>query len=175
MSRELQSDLFGDIRGPQGEVSPKARLADSAAYAPDSVSLEEWRLTVHQLDQIKKRVKDYDQKLANLNQRQTELLNAMKTRVERVASAVQRSEEYCKVNIQELNAKYATISGKMAERKLAETKIEEIVDRYSQTMNQMELRLNQLQKVINEQELQLHSSRSALQEALREITKLKKL
>lgn len=173
MSRELQSDLFGEIKGSAKDSKSRSRSED--AYAPETVSLEEWRLTVHQLEQLKKRVKDYDQKLIQLNQRQTELLNAMKSRVERVASSSQRTEEYCKINVHELNSKYAIIAGKMTERKLNETKIEEVVDRYSQMMNQMELRLNQLQKIVNEQELQLHSSRNALSEALREMSRLKRM
>ena len=63
----------------------------------------------------------------------------------------------------------------MTAAKFSEHKINELVDRHNQMIQAFETRMIKMQRVINEQELQLHNSKAALNEARREIEKLKKL
>lgn len=188
MSRELNQDIFGQFT-PQPPATPSKQaiapvgtssVPTSTRMAPrqdeaNTVRPEDYRLLAHNVDTLKRRMKEYEGKLESMNSRMTEMMTATKTRIERIASAVHRLEEFSKLGFQEVNSKYANLASRVSERKVHDTKVEEMVDRHTQVLSQFEVRINQLQKVINEQEMQLMNSRSALQEALREISRLKKL
>lgn len=182
MSRELNQDIFGDFtprpstpQAPMSKPSPSSTTAHMKAEQTNQVRAEDYRLLVHNVDTLRRRMKEYEAKLENINSRSTEMMTATKTRIERIASATHRLEDFAKLSFQEVNSKYASIASRVSERKVHDTKVEELVDRHAQVLSQFEVRLNQLQKVIGEQEMQLMNSRSALQEALREIARLKKL
>jgi hypothetical protein len=61
------------------------------------------------------------------------------------------------------------------ERKVSEGVVKEMVERQSSLIQTFEVRMQQLQRVISEQELQLMNARSELKEALQELSRLKKL
>lgn len=186
MSRELNREIFGDIpveRANSTASTPDFEMRNlnmgispSRSEPPNTrTSTEDHRLLVHQVETLKRRMKDYELKLDAVNGRATEMMNATKSRIERIAAATHRLEEFSKLGFQEINSKYASVSSRVSERRVHDTKVEEMVDRHTQVLNQFEVRLSQMQKIINEQEMQLMNSRSALQEALREIARLKKL
>ncbi len=194
MSRELNREIFGEHTPPAVQPQPKQEawlkeplpprdLSQASHPSRDqlredvgaSVRPEDQRLVNHHLETLKRRMKDYEYKLDGINSRMTEMMSATKARIERIAAATHRVEEFSKMGFQEVNSKYAAVSSRVAERKIHDTKVEEMVDRHAQVLNQFEVRLNQMQKIIHEQEMQLINSRSALQEALREIARLKKI
>jgi hypothetical protein len=177
MSRELNRDIFGEFTPPSLSTPAKNDAWSKETLPPrqEPAKVEDARLVGHHVETLKRRMKDYEYKLDALNSKMTELMSATKARIERIAAATHRAEEFSKMGFQELNSKFASISGRVSERRVHDTKVEEMVDRHAQVLNQFEVRLNQLQKIIGEQEMQLMNSRSALQEALREIARLKKL
>lgn len=182
MSRELNHELFAPSPAPISESAVNERRFEAKMedlkidpFAEPRTSPDNLRLLAHTIDTLKRRLKDYDHKIEALGGRVTEMAGALKSRVERMASAHHRIEEMVKISTQDINSKFAQLTGRVAERRVHDTKVEELVDRHNQVLNQFEVRLGQLQKIINEQEMQLLNSRSALQEALREITRLKKM
>ena len=127
------------------------------------------------MDALRRRQKEQEAKVEGLESRMSEFMSVCKARIERVGSALQRLEEFFKTSLQDLKSKHAAVSGRLNERKVADSKIEDLVHRHTQTVQNFEVRVSQLQKVISEQELQLMNSKAALKEAQREIARLKKL
>ncbi len=168
MSRELNKELFGDLDHGQNQ-----KPWEAAIQAP-GVKLEDFRGLVHQVEVLARRLKEHETQQENARTRTHEMIGALKSRVERVGSALQAKDETAKNSAHELLAKMAMLNAKVTERSLHETKVEEMVDRYSQTVRQFEVKLSQLTKLINDQELKLAASKSALHEALRELARIKK-
>jgi hypothetical protein len=63
---------------------------------------------------------------------------------------------------------------RLNERKLSENVVKEMVDRHGQVVQTFETRLQQFQKVMADQEMQLMHARSELKQALLELERLKK-
>ncbi|MCB0411335.1 MAG: hypothetical protein KDD22_02345 [Bdellovibrionales bacterium] len=175
MSRELNQNLFNTpprrssstasatgIEKPIGTVKPST----------ESVHLEEYQLLMHNFEAMKRKMKDLEFKIEGMSSRMTEIASALKARIERTAGVSHRVEEIAKIGLQDMAQKHAQLTSKIAERRVNDTKVEELVDRHNQVLNQFEVRMGQMQRVISEQEMQLLNSRSALQEALKEIARL---
>lgn len=178
MSREINKDLFGIRETPafEGRRTPGGSPSPSQMSPMDvgfEVREEDWRILINQVEQLKRRNKELEAKIETNTSRMDDLLRAAKTRIDRVGAATQRLEEMSKMKFQEMTAKLSTLAGKVTERKVADTKIEQMVSRYNQSLQGFELRTQQLQKLISEQEMQIHNYKSALNEAQREIARLK--
>lgn len=142
-----------------------------AAVASD----EEWRLIVTQVDFLRRKFKEFDSKLELTNSRLNEFATSTKLKFERVTGTTQRLDEIIKSGLQDLNGKQSQLISKVNERTVGDAKIQQLVDRHNHLIQTFEQRMNQLQKVMNEQEMQLMSSRAELKEAQREIARLKRL
>ncbi len=179
MSREINKELFG-VQGVASTFDDRRASTERRPQAPVSsldvgfeVREEDWRLLTHQVEQLRRRNKELEAKIESNNSRMDDLLKAAKTRIDRVGAATQRLEEMSKIKFQEVTAKISTLAGKVTERKVTDTKIEQMVARYNQSLQSFELRTQQLQKLISEQEMQIHNYKSALNEAQREMALLK--
>jgi chromosome segregation ATPase len=172
MARELQPDLFGDLRPAPLEPAdhPAQRLPwtnDRTPPAPSFLKEEDWRAVLGQIDQLKKRVSELESTQSLLHNRQSELIQATKTRIERMMGSCQRMDEVVKAFTAEISEKFSAVQLRMNERKLSEHKIQDMVDRHASMIQSYEVRLNSLQKILSEQEMQLMNARAALMEAQR--------
>lgn len=186
MGRELNKDLFesSDMSAASNAVSANSKVPSPphfpgwASPAPEPVPHflreEDWKLMQTQVEELKRRSKDQDETLESTNRKLNELATASKVRIERLSAATMRLEEYVKSSMQELNAKLATVMSKVNERKLSENQIQELIDRHTHIVRNFEVRLNQLQKVVSDQEMQIMNSREAVQEAQREMARMKR-
>jgi len=169
MSRELNPELFPELR--RSEAAPKP----SESHLSEGVSEEDIRLLAGQVEILKRRLKDHESRIEMANTRITDLVNATKSKFERVLGFTQRLDEFTKSSLRDMITKHSQLVSRVNERKLDDTKIQELVDRHNQLVQSFELRMTQMQKIIGEQELQLMSSRAELQEAQREIARMKRL
>lgn len=172
MARELQPDLFGDLRPVPMETTehPAQRLpwvSERSGPAPHFLKEEDWRTLIGHVDQLRKRVSELESAQSLLHHRQSELIQATKTRIERLMGSCQRMDELVKVFTNEISEKLSAVQVRMNERKLSEHKIQELVDRHTTMIQSYEVRLNSLQKILSEQEMQLMNARAALMEAQR--------
>lgn len=170
MSRELNRDIFGDMNAA---IKPNAEKKKSTIEAP--VSAEDMKLFGFQVESMSRKLKDLESKFEVLASKCDELTSSTKLKFERVQAHFQRQGESMTSNFRETNSKVATIATKLNERKLHEINIKEMVERHQQVVQAFELRLQQMQKVITEQEYQLMNSRAELKDALKELAKIKKL
>lgn len=170
--RELNKQIFQD--GGEAKVVPQSsqRTSQAKEYSIDSTDLQ---IIAVQIEQLKKRVKELDERASKTSSRLEELAQASRLKFDKVNSTFLRIEDVVKRKILELTEKIGTFSAKVTAAKFSEHKINELVDRHNQMIQAFETRMIKMQRVINEQELQLHNSKAALNEARREIEKLKKL
>lgn len=170
MSRELNPELFPELVRSEPR-SPMPSVQVEAA----NLKTEDWRLLVGQFELLKRKFKEYEARLETTNTRLTDFVNATKAKYERLAGMTQRLEEMAKSSLQDLAAKQSQLMSRVNERKLSDNKVEELVDRHNQLVQNFELRLAQMQKVLGEQEMQLMASRAELKEAQREFARMKRL
>jgi len=136
---------------------------------------EDWQALVAQMDLSKKRLKALESRHETLQNRTNEWVQSTRSRFERFNSAGSRMEQFLKGTIQEINEKFSQLTRRVAERRLQDNKIQEMMDRHHQILQGYETRLSQIQKLVHEQEIQLMGTKSALEEAHREIARLKRL
>ncbi len=170
MTRELNRDLFpSDLKKSLTEGAHKSSEESEA-----SVSKEDLRVLSYQIETLWHKVKDLEPRVEKNQNRLQELSSSSKLRFERVQSHFQRQGEMIQGQFGDMHAKVAQLMSKVNESRLAEGRIQEMVDRHQQVVQSFEARLQQMKKLMTEQELQLSASRSELKEALKEITRLKK-
>lgn len=188
MPRELNSELFKSLQrelelaeGRKDQEAPAGRSNEiSASFAENpfqtsfQVSEKDWAAVIEQIRKLTRQQKDHELSLQRLDSQTTEALGSTKVRVERIGAGAQRIDEKSQMRFSEINERLASLSSKVTERKISDQKIEQLLARHNQTVQNFELRLQQMQKLVNEQEMQLVNYRSALTEAKREMEKLRR-
>lgn len=165
MTRELNRDLF---------PSEEKVTSKSQEDGEGSVSKEDLRVLSYQIETLWHKVKELEPRVEKSQNRLQELNSSSKLRFERIQSHFQRQGELVQGQFGDMHAKIAQLLSKVNESRLAESRIQEIVDRHQQVVQSFEARLQQLKKLVTEQELQLSASRSELKEAMKEISRLKR-
>ena len=92
-----------------------------------------------------------------------------------MAQTIARFEEVLKNNISDINEKVAALSGKQNSSKINEAKIEQLVDRHNQTLQNFEVKMNQMQKIMSEQQMQIINYKSLLDQSHKELARLKRV
>jgi chromosome segregation ATPase len=168
MSRELNRDIFGELNSTQ---RPAQRPHAESAPA---VSAEDLKIMSYQVESLSKKLKEFESKFEVLGSRWDEIAASTKLRFERIQSHFQRQGEAIQSNFREVHSKVAQMGTKLNEKRMSEASIKEMVERHSSVVQSFEVRLNQMQKVLSEQELQLLNSRAELKDAQKELARLKK-
>ncbi len=186
MTKELNPDLFGG--DPSG--APAARMgasgsapheaeAEWGAYAmgPTPADLREFRENERdkEIKILKGKLRESEAKLADLEAKVADQMRAASLRTERVNQRLAQLEVSFNQRIEELNEKMAQTMGKVHERRLTETKVEEMVDRHNNLVRNFEARLAQLTRALSEREIQLMNLATVNEEARRELARLKRL
>lgn len=170
MARELNNDLLNSFRG--AEASP---AMGEAPKAPVYAKADEVRVLTLHLEGLSRRLKEFESRLETMTTKVDEMTKQNKVRFERVQGHFQRQTEILSKGFSDVHAKVAHVVGRVNERRVEDGAIKEMVDRHSHVVQAFEMRLQQLQRVISEQELQLMNARTEIREAIQEITRLKKL
>lgn len=160
MARELNRDLFG---------------TRPAADQPASTPTDQQRAVSLHVESLSKKLKELDARLETTNIKMEDMTKQNKQRFERVQGHFQSHGEMVKNGFMDIHHKVAQIISRVNERKVADGVVKEMVDRHTSVVQSFEVRLNQLQRVLSEQEMQLMNARSELKMALQELTRLKKL
>jgi hypothetical protein len=119
----------------------------------------------HSIATMKLHLMQMDKKLESTSSRLEDLARNTHARLERFAQAFHRMEEINTHRDQDNQAKFANMSAKVNERKVTDSKVQELVDRHNTIIRNFENRLLSLQRVISEQEMALHNAQAALEES----------
>jgi chromosome segregation ATPase len=183
--RELNPELFGTPSALEGgdqpvdPTLPATRVMGRAAepapkrtmpYLPGDLKALESQVNTLRvgLMQMEKRTEAAQSQIQ-------ELARGTAARLERFAAALARMEEAIGQHHQENTAKFAQVVAKVNERKVTDSKVQELLDRHNHIVRNFENRLISLQRLVSEQEMALHNSQAALEEARNEIARLKRL
>jgi hypothetical protein len=172
MKRELSPSLFG---GRQNNEKSPVDSSPLAAYGdwpgpqnrqpamPAYLPLELKALEA-QMVSFKNQIQALERRVAHVDAQMIEFGKTTTARFERVAHAISRLEESAKLSTQDVQSKFAATAAKFNERRMSDVKIQEMVDRHNQVVSSFENRLTHLQRVLTEQEMQIMSANSLLEE-----------
>ncbi len=176
--RELNPFLFGTPtmhdRNPVDPNKPAAGImgkgVESAparpTYLPGDIKALE-----HQINSLKVAFIQADQRMDTITAKIEELARTVHMRLERFSQALVRLEEMHNGLKHETTGKLAQVVAKVNERKVNDTKIQELIDRHNMIVRNFENRLLSLQRLVSEQEMALHNAQAALEEARVELAK----
>lgn len=166
MARELNRELFGSGKETTGEMSG----TQTPAYA----KADEVRVLHLHIESVSRRMKEFESRVEVMHTKVEELTTQSRARFERVQSHFKGQTEMLQNALSDVHGKIAQVVSRMNERKLSENVVKEMVDRHTNVVQTFEVRLQQMQKVMSEQEMQLMHARSELKQALHELARLKK-
>jgi hypothetical protein len=169
MARELNRDLFGNIGAP-APLAPEGQTPTVAYAKADEVRV----LHLH-IENLSKRMKEFESRVETMHTKTDDMLAQNKQRFERVQGHFKAQNEQLNSGLLDMNNKIAQVVSKVNERRVSENAIKEMIERHSSVVQSFEVRMQQLQRLISEQELQLINTRSELKSALQELSRLKKL
>ena len=187
MNRELNPNLFGQSLAPGTQFEddspqlqdsapvpgvptpPRSAQAQAAGYFPLELKALE-----AQVQSSRTQIGSIEQKIGALGSQLQELARATNARLERFTAALKRLEEAQAHLHQDLGAKNAVLAGKVNERKVNDDKILDLIERHNVIVRNFENRLVSLQRTLSEQELQLHASNAALDEARVELARVRR-
>lgn len=160
MTRQIQRDLFGESISGGALGAPKAGESLGSGLSDDEIL----RGLGIKLNSLSRQMKELAAGLETVERRLESLSTSTNSRFERVQGSQGRMEEAVKRVVQEFSEKFSTVLSRLTERKGSDAKMEELVNRHNQIVQGFEVKLNQMQKVIGEQELKLLSYQSTLKD-----------
>lgn len=170
MARELNTDLLNSLKGMETNSD-----SDLAPAAPKFAKADELRVAHLHIEALNKRIKEFESRVEVMAAKVDEMTAQNKIRFERVQGHFQRQTEMLTNGMSDMHSKLAKVVSRVNERRIEDNMVKEMVERHAHVVTAFEARMQQLQKVISEQELQLMGARSEIRAAIQEIARLKKL
>src|SRR5437868_2762729 len=121
MARELNPELFGEVKKETTQNNPVWQPASIAKPKPSTET--QWAEALHQIELVKRKQQDFESKLEMTNTRLTELVQATRSRLERMGTHTQRLESMVRDGLKDLQEKWLGLSNKMNERRVSDVKV----------------------------------------------------
>jgi chromosome segregation ATPase len=103
-----------------------------------------------------------------------ELSRLLALKAERMSIKIKLIEERQQSYIEEFQKKLTTLNVKLSDKPRVDIMVQEIVEKHNQVIRTFENRLGQLKRVVENQEAELYKVMNELQEARRELARLKR-
>ncbi len=181
MHRELNPQLFGNqtpiekMGQPVDPTKPAAGIMGRSESPQSNKQIPYPAIDVkaieHQINTLKVALLQMEKRTDSLSMKMEELGRTTHGRLERFSQAILRMEEVQNQQNQENAGRAAQIMAKVNERKVSDSKVQELVDRHNTIIRNFENRLLSLQRLVSEQEMALHNATAALEEARAELAK----
>lgn len=165
MQKELNPELFGEKRRQlQNFEGVPSQVTTEVPFLDVDRQLSELRQQVHQCrDEVQKSV-----------QGQQELQKNSFLKIEKLQQAVTKIEQNHNGLAQEAAHKISQLNIKLNEQNQLMAKMQEMADRHNQIVKSFEVRMNQLQNILNQKEAALVQTQAALSKAKEEIARMLK-
>lgn len=165
------SGAFGGSLGLQPPPSPpQTRPGAQIPYPPIDLKVVE-----AQIQQIKAVLQQYERRLDQLSARQNEISRDSQSRLDRFEQQMIRLEDGISRLTADTSQRLASLAGRVNERKVTDSKVQELMDRHNLMLRNFENRLTSMQKLASDQEQALLSAFAALEDARAELSRLKRL
>ncbi|MCB0414793.1 MAG: hypothetical protein KDD50_10695 [Bdellovibrionales bacterium] len=187
MSRQIKNDIFNSQNQKNTEDSLVERFLKENQKSTSieknlrssSTSLEfdytDFQILSAKIDQMRKDVLDATNNVKSLDSALSSTIDTSDNRFERIKSALMTMDKQYKNSLHDVYQKLAELNSKVIHRKMNEDKIEQMLNRHNSVIQGFEHKVNTMQKLIAEQEMQLAHSRASLKDAIRYIEKLKRV
>jgi chromosome segregation ATPase len=178
MRRELNQTLFATSEEASSSstneaMTSRSQVIDALESGADgkSVLMQQIRLKLveseREIQSLKLKIKELERNHGSQFSKLEEIFASIKSRAERQSRYQKGFEQALQSKFQEISGKFAQISSKLTERKVADTKVQQMMDRHNSIVASFEQRLSQMQKVINEQDLKILNLTSLLKDQTR--------
>ena len=157
MSRQINPGVFGDTFGSTG-----------VTHSFEPLPLIDHSDTGPALDELAEKIE----------KQKYETEQTLKSICLRLEKAIQKTgllDDRLNYIVKEINERLTYMMSRMKEKSFSDTKIEALIERHNQIVHSFELRISQSQKVIENQALQLSTQQALIDDARRQIEKLKRL
>lgn len=155
LSKRIQdSKKEGKINSPQGFIQ--------AEFDPTPVA---WLQS--DLAQVKSAAKEISE--------QQEFIGEAKIKMNRLAQKVMNIEERLETLSTEMRASCAKLSAKVSEKVVSETRVEAFMEKHNQVLQNFERKMGQMTKLLEDYQNKVMISNAALDDARREIARMKKI
>lgn len=173
MQRELQSGLFKDdqMRTPSSHsqnLSPSIPAKTSSS--PSSMIFENDRKSRALNDSFEALFR----RMETFETRFDQITKNIALRVERTMTMISHVQTQINHVSNDVNEKIVQLSAKINERRLSESRTEDLIERHNTVVRTLEARLQQMHRMVTEQQAQIHSFASALNEARAELRHVKR-
>lgn len=128
-----------------------------------------------QIEGLKEKIHHLSTALESLKLSNSEDQQVQNFKVERLNGRVQNFETVLKQNVIDTHERLAQLMSKINGNKVNEAKIEQMLDRHGQLVQGFEIKMQKMQRIISEQELQIINYKSELKEAREELLKIKRM
>jgi chromosome segregation ATPase len=169
MGRELNPDLFGvrslgrgDSEGNNSFLEP----TPSSSQHP----LRDPTLRLF-LSEVKEQLHAFTVKMGRFEQWYKEL----KLRQDRESKKSLESNKRIQNSVQDLQARFQNLNLRINDRANTDKSLERVIEKHNMIVRRFESRMMQLQKVIDEKDVQLLNMKALLDEARQDLSRLKKL
>ena len=177
MPRELNPELFGTRQKPtpqaptQGyQASYQPTVAEMHAGATSLPSLARSSAHTYETPEaVKRKIRDLENQIQVLQQKIEKMSSNFEQRLAQTQSTQKSIEMSLKSSLQEMAQNQANTISKVNERRGADAKIHEMIDRHNSLVQNFEIRMAAMHKVSSEQEMKIMTYQSTIDEILREI------
>jgi len=90
------------------------------------------------------------------------ILRHLTVRLEKMSAQIRHLEDKHSREISELHEKYANLNERLARTRFLEGKIQELIDQHNRVVQGFELKLSQLKRLIDDQEMQIYQAQAEL-------------
>lgn len=191
LHRELDPTVFGGAPHPpaghQGAgamaggsvlnygLQPPPASPQTRPGAPVPFPAIDFKVLEAQVQQVKAILGQYERRLDQLTARQNELARDSQSRLDRLDNQMIRLEDGISRLTNDTSQRVAALAARINERKVSDTKVQELMDRHNLMVRNFENRLSAMQKLAADQEQALLSAFAALEDARAELARLKRL
>ncbi len=165
MQRELNPDLFGENRAP----------TEAPSFLPELTTEPHFLDVDRQILEIKAYLQKSDESARQNHVQWTDSLKGSHLKLERLQQMIARLENSHNGLAQEVGLRLTQMQQRIIERASYDEKTQEMIDRHNHVIKSFEVRMNQMQKLMQEKEVVLSSTLQALNDCKHEIARLKRL
>ncbi len=184
VTRELDPGLFGGSTSTpaQGHGStpthglhpgiapPTTQPGRAIPYPPIDM-----RVLEAQVLQIKAVLSQFDRRLDQMAAQINETNRDNQGRLDRYGQQLLRLEDGIQRLTSDTSNRLASLAGRVNERKVSDSKLQDLIDRHNLLVRNFENRLSSLQKLAGDQEQALLSAFAALEDARADLARLKRM
>ena len=154
MGKQLNIELFGELRGNDFESSSSHFPLAEAPQLPLDIDEQ-----VRENQQLSHRLSE---ELEKIKTDQEEGSEVQRQKIERLQSSLARLELSHNSFVQDVSEKFQILVRKQNDQVKFEEKIQDLIDRHQNLINGYELRMQQLQKILGQKEVEIIELKSWL-------------